>query len=268
MANKMFYSVEEAAARLGKPVDEVKAMADSGQLEVFRDRDRLMFKVSQVDLLAGGKADDDIIPLAADSGELEPISLASSGSAIALAADNPKEQTGISIFDADATEESDPSAVTRVTPAQGLGATVGASKTGSGMGDSGLMDITREDSAVGAGLDDIYSGDAGGSGIAPAGDNAGNLFEGATAVEPAAPTPLMVAMAEPYDAAGSGLVGGFAIGTVISLLVAVFAIILGLNGAAGGILQAMGANIWIWVGALAGVTLICGVLGWVLGKRG
>lgn len=71
---KMFYSLEEAAAKLGKSEAEVKQMAASGQLQEFRDRDRLVFKREQVDLLAGG---DDAIPLA---DELEPISLTSSGS--------------------------------------------------------------------------------------------------------------------------------------------------------------------------------------------
>jgi hypothetical protein len=265
---KMFYDLSEAAKRLGKGEEEVKAMADSGQLEVFRDRDRLMFKVSQIDLMSGGKADDDIIPLAADSGELEPISLASSGSAIALAGDNIKEQTGISIFDADATDDSDPSAVTRVTPTSSLGATVGSSRTGSGMGDSGMMDITREGSGMGAGLDDIYTGGSDGTGAgADVGAMAGGgLFEGGSAVEPAA-SPLMMAMAESYDGAGSGLVGGFAIGIVVTLGVTIFAVLLGITGAAGDILQAMGSQLWIWVGALAGITLVSGVVGWVLGKR-
>ena len=102
---KMFYTLEEAAAKLGKNTEQVKEMVSSNQLQEFRDRDRLMFKVEQVDLLAGGK-DEDSIPLA-DSGELEPLSLASSGSAsgIMVSPENAKEQTGISIFDADATED-------------------------------------------------------------------------------------------------------------------------------------------------------------------
>ncbi len=111
---KMFYSLDEAAAKLGKTAAEVREMASRGQLQEFRDRERLMFKREQVDLLAGGGEDDGVIPLA-DSGELDPpLSPASSGSSIGV---SPKEQTGISIFDADATDESDPSAVTRVTNA-------------------------------------------------------------------------------------------------------------------------------------------------------
>ena len=39
---KNFYSVAEAAERLGKPEDEVKALAANGDLQVFRDRNQVM----------------------------------------------------------------------------------------------------------------------------------------------------------------------------------------------------------------------------------
>ncbi len=71
---KLFYSLEEAAAKLGKTPNEVRELATSGQLPEFRDRDRLMFKVEHVDLLAGTDKDEELIPLA-DSGELEPLSV-------------------------------------------------------------------------------------------------------------------------------------------------------------------------------------------------
>ena len=73
---KMFYTIEEAAKRLGKSVSDVEAMAESGQLQQFQDRGKQMFKREQVDLIAGGGGDDDAIPLA-ESGELEPLTLAS-----------------------------------------------------------------------------------------------------------------------------------------------------------------------------------------------
>jgi hypothetical protein len=67
---KMFYSLEEAAQRLGKSAAEVQQMATSGQLQEFKDRDKLMFKREQVDLLAGGaKAESGgFIPLAGNEG--------------------------------------------------------------------------------------------------------------------------------------------------------------------------------------------------------
>ena len=70
---KMFYSLEEAAKRLHKSEDEVREMASSGQIQEFRDGQKLMFKVEQVDLLAPDDdtlSDDDMISLepSGDSG--------------------------------------------------------------------------------------------------------------------------------------------------------------------------------------------------------
>src|ERR1700748_332040 len=83
---KMFYSLDEAAQKLGKTAAEVQQMAASGQLQEFKDRDKLMFKREQVDLLAGGgkgdsKADSGVIPLAdsAIGGSSMGLSLEDSG---------------------------------------------------------------------------------------------------------------------------------------------------------------------------------------------
>lgn len=272
---KMFYSLDEAAAKLGKSADDVRSMAASGQLEEFRDRDRLMFKREQVDLLAG---DDEHIPLA-DSGALEPIGLASSsGTGISL--DNPKEQTGISIFDTDDTEEADPSALTRVTnspaPMTGFASDSGSSGSGSG---SGLLDMTKEvdDTSLGANLlDDVYGADTlaqqtAADAESASGGEEGALFESTPATEPEAaaggPAMAMVA-AEPYDGAGSGLVGGIAIGMAACGLVGAFVLLLGLTSEAGGNITAtLGENLWPIVGGLAVLTGICGGLGWFLGRR-
>src|SRR5690606_35963159 len=134
---KLFYTLEEAAAKLQMSEEEVKNLVASGQLQEFRDRDKLMFKVDQVNLLASGGDDDSVIPLA-ESGELGAISLASdSGTGMSL--ESPKEQTGISIFDADQTEEADPSAETQVT--ESAPTDLQLDTVGSG---SGLLDLTRE----------------------------------------------------------------------------------------------------------------------------
>ena len=248
---KMFYSVEEAAAKLRMTPDQVRDLAAKGQLQEFRDRDELMSKVEQVDLLAAGKRGDDsgIIPLAG-SGELEPISLASSGTGVGV--ESPKEQTGISIFDAETTEEADPSAVTRVTASGGSGS-------------GGLLDLTKEsdDSAMGAGaLGEVYGSEtvaARTTEQTAMGGEGGAMFEapgGGAEVESAA-APMMMAVAEAYDGAGSGFVGGLSLGIVASLLLASFAALLGITGAAGGsLLNSLGDSLWIAVGAVAGVTLL------------
>ncbi|MGH7244974.1 MAG: helix-turn-helix domain-containing protein [Phycisphaerales bacterium] len=287
---KMFYSLDEAAQKLKVSPEAVKEMADKRQLEVFRDRDRLMFKVEQVDLLAGGKSggEDEVIALADSSSELEPIGLASSGSAASMGSglnlggsgapmESPKEQTGISIFDADATDDSDPSAVTRVTsaPLQGLAAT----SAGDSSAGSGIMDL-GQGTGFGQGLaEDAFgvtsnagsgSVDAEGSGAGAAAGGA--LFEGGGGgdVSPVGagmvPMAAMVA-AEPYDGVWSGVLGGVAFGAIVTLLMSMFAVVLVLSGSGTDFLEKLGQNIWAVVGGLAGLTVVAGVIGMVIGKR-
>lgn len=57
---KLFYTAEEAAAKLGKSVQELMDMAKSGQLQEFKDRDRSLFKVEAVDQLADSGFDMDL----------------------------------------------------------------------------------------------------------------------------------------------------------------------------------------------------------------
>ena len=180
---KLFYTLDEAAQKLGKSADEVKKLVSSGQLQEFRDRDKLMFKVDQVNLLATGSEDDasasasGVIPLA-ESGEMGAISLASdSGTGMNL--ESPKEQTGISIFEADQTEEADPSAVTQVT--ESAPTELSLETVGSG---SGLLDLTREadDTSLGQNLLEEVSGREGSTASATVaegevGGDAGALFE-------------------------------------------------------------------------------------------
>ncbi len=69
---KMFYTLEEAAEKLGKDADAVREMAKSGQIQEFRDRDKLMFKVEQIDLLSHG--DDEHIDVdPADMSSMIPL---------------------------------------------------------------------------------------------------------------------------------------------------------------------------------------------------
>jgi hypothetical protein len=273
---KLFYTLEEAAARLGKTPDDVRKMAQSGQLAEFRDRDRLMFKKEQVDLLAGGG--DDEIKLA-DSGELEPLTLASSGSAPGLKADA-KEGTGISLLDLDSTDDADANAVTRITASPGALVDPGEDKK-SASGSSGLLDLTREadDTSLGAGLlEDVYGSETVASQTvastadpdAPAAD-AGALFEspavGADAYEPAQPVGVM-AVVEPYDGPWSGLLGGFAVGAAIALCLGILAVIASLVGTSGSLVNMLGQNYMAVIGGVAGLWLIAGAVGFFLGKRG
>ena len=91
---KMFYTMDEAKAALGKNEEEIKQFAREGKLREFRDGARLMFKADQVETLKGEMAGGDLadqVTLPAESGA--PIGLvdsrgasgSGSGSVVALA---------------------------------------------------------------------------------------------------------------------------------------------------------------------------------------
>lgn len=264
---KMFYTLEEAAEKLGRSQDEVKQLVQSGQLQEFRDRDRLMFKRDQVDLLAGGES----IALTDD---LEPISLASSGSGSAIAlADDTKEGTGggISIFDV--TEEADPNSKTVVSSqATAPDFAMDPSNTG-----SGLLNLTREADDTGLGEDllkDVYGQSEQGA-PTPTGD----LFESTGAASDvgaaAAPAVTMVAVT-PIDGTWSGLAGGMALGMVIAIMAAMAVLVMALmglggggsaSGGAGSIFDTVAKNHMAIAGGLAGAIVLFGIIGMLIGKK-
>ncbi len=267
---KMFYTIEEAAERLGKSTDEVQQMADSGQLQEFRDGDRLMFKKEQVDLLGGGE--DDVLKLGED---LEPLSLSSSGSgsAIGLGLDQPSDSTGISIFDPDETETADPSAQTQVTDT-GLDAGFDLDSASSG---SGLLDLTKEadDTSLGADLlDDVYGQETMGA-TSPAGesgivDGASALFEGSEGEADAAAAPaaaVVPMLAEAYDGAWSGIGGGLALGMALCLAFGIAVVIFAMTGTIEPVKSIIGGQFYAVAGGMAGVVVILAIVGMVLGKK-
>ena len=65
MMAKMFYTLDEAKAALGRSEEDIKQLAREGRLREFRDGARLMFKADQVEQLraemgAGGGGGDAI----------------------------------------------------------------------------------------------------------------------------------------------------------------------------------------------------------------
>ncbi len=265
---KMFYTLEEAAEKLGKSPADVQQMANSGQLQEFRDRDRLMFKKEQVDLLAGG-GDDDVLRLGDD---LEPISLSSSGSGSGLGIEG-KESTGISIFDPDETETADPSAQTQVT-SSGMEPGFELDSASSG---SGLLDLTKEadDTSLGADLlDDVYGQETMGA-TSPTGESGilespvAALFEGAEGeADAGAAQPVAVpVLGEAYDGTWSGIGGGLALGMTICLAVAISVVLFAMSGSLDPVRDLLAAQFWMVVGGLALLTVIFAVVGMVVGKR-
>lgn len=273
---KMFYSIEEAAQKLKKSVDDVRQMASRGQLQEFRDRDKLMFKREQVDLIAGG--DEGAIPLASDSGEL---SLSGSGTGMkldpmgsGLGMKDEKDSTGISIFEAEGTDDADANAVTRVSSAPAMH---DPGKSGSGSG--GLLDLTKEadDTSLGAGLmEDVYGADTIAQQTAAetaigAGDG-GALFESPSGTDFEAPATagamMMAAAPEAYDGGWSGIAGGAALGGAVACLVGVFAVITGFTSTTGGgLMNTLGNNFAAIIGGAAALTALFAGVGFMLGKK-
>ena len=88
---------------------------------------------------------------------------------------------------------------------------------------------------------------------------------------PAAPAGAIVA-SEPYDGAGSGLVGGLALAMVIALAASIAVVGSALVGAAGanpvaGLGDMLADQLMMVAGGLAAFALVAAVIGLVLGKR-
>lgn len=276
---KMFYTMDEVCEKLEKSEDEVREMVSSGQIQEFRDRDKLMFKVDQIDLLAGGDDDTGEVHL-----ELEDTSggsgLGLSGSGIPLS--DSREGSGISVFDTDHGMEEDTGAGGSGTGAveadsgsafaidAGTGADEDLNLEDVGSG-SGLLDLTKEsdDTTLGADLlEDVMSGED--DMEIPA--NASGLFEAASTettheeVAAASGVSTMPMVVEAYDGAGSGLGVGMMIGAVAALVVLAMIVAVGVMGGTPDLAMQMAGNMWIWVGALAGATVILGLIGFFIGK--
>jgi hypothetical protein len=254
-------------------------MAKSGQIQEFRDRDKLMFKVDQIDLLAGSDEETGDVHLElADSHAGSGLSSRSgTGSGLDLKDDSgigladSREGTGISVFDTGHGGEEGSNGATR--PAAGDTAVgmetvddeLSLESVGSG---SGLLDLTREsdDTSLGAELlEEVYSSDE--NIEIPA--NASGLFEAASgdaAGEPRAGAMAMPVMIEMYDGAGSGLGAGLLIGAVASMICVAIVAFVGLSGAYAQLAEMFARNIWVWFGGLLGITVICGLIGLFLGK--
>lgn len=260
---KMFYTLEEVCQKLEKTEDEVKEMARSGQLQEFRDREKLMFKVEQIDLLAAPAEDDSEIHLdLEDTSAGSGLDLKSESTGIELV--DSREGTGISVFDTDhGGEDGEGTRVDETTADEELT----LESVGSG---SGLLDLTREsdDTSLGADLlEEVYSGDEN----IEIPTSASGLFEAAGAESPGdqvgqpggVAMPMMV---EAYDGAGSGLGVGLLIGALAALVCVGIIVVVAIRGATPDLAIRFADNLWIWLGGLGGVTIISGLLGLFIGK--
>tara|TARA_R110000744_G_scaffold156482_1_gene272095 strand:- start:432 stop:1340 length:909 start_codon:yes stop_codon:yes gene_type:complete len=299
---KMFYTLDEAAAKLGMTTDEVQSLVESGQLQEFRDRDNLMFKVDQVDLL-GGDEDDDLGEItladtgmggtaAGGSAGIDPISLSASGSASALSLESTGDATGVSIFDAE-DDDTEANAETLVSGGGIGGMALGGSGTGlggsgfgmdAGASGSGLAQLAFEpdDTSLGGNLlDDLASDSQGASslGASALGESAvgasiagGALFEGAVEAPSAFSSQsggmMAMPMGEAYDGPSSGLFGGIALGSLLVLMLAMGVMILGLSGGSSSVLGSVDQNmLYMVMGGSFVLMLILGGIGWAMLRK-
>jgi hypothetical protein len=287
---KMFYSLEETAQKLAKSEPEVREMAKNGEITEFRDGDRLIFKVDQIE--SHGSDELGMSPLSVEESafDLEPAATPSaSGSSQGMSDfDNAfsledsgagsgtgelaQDASGIAVFDADELEDADPAAQTQMTDG-GIDGGLNLDQLGSG---SGLMDLTREsdDTSLGAEglLDELYPGED----TAPEETVAsGDLFEGGPSVgdlegdEDEAPVAVA---AEPYDGKGSGLVGGLALGMIVASIVGGGVLLMHIAGMAPDFISELAFGPltpgMVWAVIPAAVGLLVGGLGFAMGKAG
>lgn len=193
---KMFYTLDEAKAALGKSEDEIKAYAREGKLREFRDGPRLMFKSDQIEAIKAELGGGGGLGVGGESGA--PIGLADSRSS---------SGTGIRMDDPGIS-------------GSGLGSGLSGTGSGSGIGGmsgSGLGNITlKDDTALAADLGlsgsvgGVPSPARGGSGLSGSmgGSRVGiNVFgDDADHADPMAQTNVSPAMRDQIslEAVGSG----------------------------------------------------------------
>jgi hypothetical protein len=293
---KMFYTLEEAASRLGKSEDEVREMAKTGQLQEFRDREKLMFKIEQIDLLSGGDEDtgDSVLDLDAPGGSGLDLA-ATSDSGLGLTGGEAPGGSGMGLSGSDIgggqgasggssmmdlsgagtsnaetdfgslSDQEDPSGGTQVGAAF---EELSLEAVGSG---SGLLDLTREsdDTSLGAELlEEVYSSEDDQVEI-PA--NASGLFEAAgtdSATEHLRATEMnqMAYVPEVYDGVGSGWSAGLLIGGLVALVLVAICSILMLSGTTPKLAIPVAESLWIYTLGLVGIAVVLAIIGGFAGR--
>lgn len=250
---KMFYTAAEAATKLNKTTDQLKAMVREGKLREFMDNGAV-YRTEDINKLAGVGAEP-----AGDAVDLELVEQEAGGG---------KEDTvitsaGISVFDdEDLQIEADPMAQTQITPS--VEDQISLETTGSG---SGLLDLTREadDTSLGAELlEEIYP-----TGPAAAGADSSPVMsdQSMPASEPAAGgfvPPVVMERPDPVASAMAGFaLGGLLVAAFLAFMLAAVA-----TGVWPGFLASLseGSNPMIFGAVSLGVAVVFAVVGGLIGK--
>lgn len=283
---KMFYTLDETAERLGVSADHVKQLAAGGKLQQFRDREKLMFKRDQVETLAAqgvgeatSQASGGPLPLA---GAPDKVDLAGEHKTPPGRKEDPRQATGVSVFDAEEIEPADPMAQTQITKGSAADE-LSLESVGSG---SGLLDLTREsdDTSLGAAelLDEIVPTegsdakvDAGSGGpvLETALHREASAASGLEALQPSAVAAIPVTMAlgeeEAYDPAGSGMSFGFLFGAAVVLVVLMIVALSAVVQVPSALTRALAGDsttLALYAGGAVVVSVVLGVIGFFVGK--
>lgn len=299
MMAKMFYTLDETKAALGKNEEEIKQLTREGRLREFRDGPRLMFKADQVEGLKAEIGGDQVDLGPSDTGG--PIGLVdskgASGSMISLADSDAGRSSGGSMLKEDTAMAgdvglsgsaggipspgrsrsgtginllgpddslADPMAQTNVSGS--VSDQVNLEGVGSG---SGLLDLTREsdDTSLGAELLDE---------IAPGQTRAGSVAGRTGFAAPSLPGarvgvggPVYIEAADPMSPA----FGGMALATAIVALLGLLVTSAGVMGVKPNMLSFLESNgqalpvAYIFGGGLV-LAIIFFIVGMVIGKSG
>ncbi|MBH06886.1 MAG: hypothetical protein CMJ20_11255 [Phycisphaeraceae bacterium] len=270
---KKFYSVTEAAERLGKPEDEVKALAANGDLQVFRDRNQVMFKREQVDALADDQTSNTDSGLGVQaSGDTNALDLTgstgldASGTNLGGSNIDAGQSTGASVFDADEIDPTDSAAKTQASDDDDEDGLV-LESVGSG---SGLLDLNDEGDGTGLG-DDIFADSSTGTQVGSMAGESGIQIptdddDTETMIDT---TPVAAFVGETVDTSANGLAVGLLLGTMACLITALISAIYGVAGVQSHVTTTLAestSSVMMWSGILLGVCIVCGVVGLVIGK--
>ena len=152
MADKMYYSEEEAIQKLGLTPQQLEGLVSEGKLRAYPDGAKRMFKTDEVNALVPAGADKgdevELTPAEESTEDVITLSEAEEITAAPGKADTVITSEGISIFDEEDLDiAADPMAKTAIAPS--IEDQISLEGVGSG---SGLLDLTREsdDTSLGA----------------------------------------------------------------------------------------------------------------------
>ncbi len=301
MMAKMWYTPEEAQAKLGCSAEELKSMVKDGLLREFRDApNKIIYKVEEVDALAmsdlssTGTGEIQLAPEPEDtSGSMTGIPLGDTGTALDLSGTSPlpsdtADQIGLDDTSSaeapddtvvtshgvnvlDDTDEGlapvDPHAQTQIAPdLQDLDDQVSLDGGGSG---SGLLDLSREadDTSLGAELlEEIYPGSEDEGAIETQVPGGFELPTDATTGVSDMPTPAAVPVADfttaiTVEDPTSGWYGAMMILPFLILLLLSVITAAVATGVQPGLFAMLSKNIWFIVGGCGGLTLVIFLMG-------